>query len=84
MKNDIQYRWSIKTENVYSFLMPYGDGFTCGTLASYKNEVSGYVKKSNLNKLIARLIPFGYSFKDKNIRLISSKTYWKNWDKYNQ
>ena len=83
MKKDLQYRWSIKTGNVYSFLMFYGEGFTCGTLASYKNEVSGFVRKSNLPKLSAALISRGYSIKDKNIKLISSETYWNNWDKYN-
>lgn len=84
MRNpEIQYRWSIKTENVYAFAMFFGDGFSASTLASYKNEVSGFVHKANIDKLVSALIPFGYSLKDKNIRLIKADTYMKNWEKYN-
>lgn len=87
MKNNIQYRWSIKLDSsysVYSFAMLYGQGFSVSTLASYKNEVSGFVKKENLGSLVSALIPFGYSFKDKNINLVTVDTFWKNWDKYSK
>lgn len=83
MKNDIQYRWSITTSNVYAFAMLHGKGFSVSTLASYKNEVSGFVRKSNLPILLNNLLPFGFSFRDKNIKLISATTYDKNWHKYN-
>lgn len=82
MKKDIQYRWSIRTDNVYAFSMVYGLGFSVSTLAGYKNEVSGFVKKSNLGQLRSALLPFGYSFNEKNIKLLTTETYWKNWDKY--
>lgn len=85
MKQDIQYRWSLKLNSsysVYSFAMLYGEGFSVSTLASYKNEVSGFVKKSSIHKLNAALLPFGFSIKDKNINLITVKEYWRNYDKY--
>lgn len=78
-KKDVQYRWSIKTDNVYQF------GFRINrsmTLASYKNEVSGFVKKSDLPSLLNDLRPFGYSFNDKNIKLVTIGNFWKNWAKY--
>jgi hypothetical protein len=83
MKKEIQYRWAIKTDNVYTFAMFYGDGFNASTLASYKNEVSGFIRSTNLPKLLNALLPYGFSFKDKNIKLVKSSTYMKNWDKYN-
>ncbi len=85
MKKNIQYRWSIKLDSnysVYSFVMLYGEGFSVSTLAGYKNEVSGFVKAENIGKLVSALIPFGFSFKDKNIKLVTVATYWNNWDKY--
>jgi hypothetical protein len=81
--SDILYRWSIKTDNVYSFAMLYSKGFSIIKLASYKNEVSGLVRKSKMTELLSALLPRGYSFKDKNIRLIKADTYMKNWDKFN-
>lgn len=83
MQKDILYRWSIKTDNVYKFAMFYGEGFNASTLASYKNEVSGFVSHKNLPALRYALLPYGYSFKDKNIRLLKSSTYMRHFDKYN-
>ncbi len=79
MKSSIMYRWSVKVENVFAFCMFYGDGFNASTLASYKNEVSGFVKKENVGKLIAALVPFG---KNKDLKMVTSKRYWKDYDKY--
>jgi hypothetical protein len=79
MKTEIIYRFSIKTDNVYSFLMC--DYVT--TIANYKNEVSGWIKKSNLWKLNNALLSRGYSFRDKNIKLVTSNEYWRNYYKYN-
>ena len=81
---DIKYRWAITTNNVYAFTLLHGNGFHDLTLARYKNEVSGIVLKSNLPKLVKALIPFGYSFKDKNIKLLKADTYMKHWDRYNK
>ncbi len=83
MAKDIQYRWSLKTDNVYAFSLFYGEGFNASTLASHKNEVSGFVKKSNLPKLFSALTCFGAGIKDKKVRLITVSEYWKNWDRYN-
>lgn len=72
------YRFSIKTDNVYKFCC-------CNhvsTLASYRQEVSGFIKKENLWKLNNELLKFGYSFNDKNIKLITSDRYFKDMDKY--
>lgn len=74
---DLMYRFSIKTKTPYSFLL-------CNyvsTIASYKDEVSGFIKKQDLWKLNNELLKYGYSFKDKNIRLITAKRYWINYDK---
>lgn len=79
MQTEIIYRFIIKTDNVYNFLM---NNYVTH-LASYKNEVSGWIKKENLWKLNNAMLNHGYSFKDKNIKLISSNTYWKNYNKYN-
>lgn len=79
MQTELIYRFIIKTENVYSFLMC--DHVT--TITSYNNTVSGWIKKSNLWKLNNALLGRGYSFRDKNIKLISSNEYWRNYDKYN-
>lgn len=83
MKGYIQYRWSINTDNVYRFAMLYGHGFSISTLASYKNEVSGFVLHENLHSLLNALLPYGYSFRDKNIKLIRVTTYMNNWENYN-
>lgn len=75
---DLMYQFSIKTKNAYSFLL-------CNyvsTIASYKDEVSGFIKKQDLWKLNNELLKYGYSFKDKNIKLITTREYWANWDKY--
>lgn len=83
MKQDRMYRWSITPKNsVYNFCMFHGDGFNASTLASYKNEVSGFIKKSNVRKLIAALVIFGgYEFL--NLKLVTTDTFWANYDKYN-
>ena len=75
---DLMYQFSIKTKNAYSFLL-------CNhvsTISSYKDEVSGFIKKQDLWKLNNELLKYGYSFKDKNIKLITTREYWANWDKY--
>jgi len=76
MKKDVQYRWSIKTENVYSF-----SGFNwAGTLASYKNEVSGFVRKTRIPGLLEDLKAKGVPYSD--FKLVESGRYWKNFNQY--
>jgi hypothetical protein len=73
----LQYRWSVNTPNVYSFLMfKYA-----GTIASYKNEVSGWISKSQVNELMKALNESGNTYT--NLKLVTSKRYWNNYDKYN-
>lgn len=68
------YRWSIKTNNVYSFC-----GFEfAGTIASYKNEVSGFVRKDRVRSLLTALVGYGIE----KVNLITSDRYWKDYDKY--
>lgn len=80
MQTELIYRFIIKTENVYSFLMVDH----VSTITSHNNTVSGWIKKSNLWKLNNALLGRGYSFRDKNIKLVTSNEYWRNYDKYNQ
>lgn len=69
------YRWSINTDNVYQFA-----GFEfAGTIASYKSEVSGFIRKDRVGKLLSALVGYGIE----KVNLITSQRYWKDYDKYN-
>lgn len=72
-----QYRWSINTSNVYSFMM-----FNyAGTLASYKNEVSGWISKPKVMELLTALKNSGKQYS--NFKLVTSTRFWKHYDHYN-
>jgi hypothetical protein len=80
------YRWSLKVENVYDFCMfGVNSPFTCGTLASYKNEVSGFVKKENVRVLLDAVSAFStYGRRSRGpVRLVTVDRYWKDYDRYN-
>jgi len=54
-----------------------------GTLASYKNEVSGFISKSKFKEFWKAL--WAERAKGKyfeNFKLVESKRYWKNYDQY--
>jgi hypothetical protein len=68
------YRWSIKTDNVYAFA---GFEFT-GTLSSYKNEVSGFIRKDRVYKLLSALVGYGVE----NLKMVTAERYWKEYNKH--
>ena len=79
MKQEQVYRWSIKTEDVYSFL-----GFEhAGTIASYKSEVSGFIRKDRVPMLLSGLRNERLKGKYfEGFKMVSSKRYWSNYDSY--
>jgi hypothetical protein len=71
-KFEQQYRWSIDTKDVFDFCT-----FTHAShLDCTDGVVSGFVRKSNVRKLISDLAAYGKHFS--NFRLISSERFWKN------
>lgn len=72
--NELMFRFQVTVPDVYAYCMVTKPSIT--TLASHKNEVSGFVKESEVDELKKY-------FEGKEVRLIESKEYWKNYEKYN-
>jgi len=70
MNNKI-YRFEIKVNNVYDYLM---NGFV-SHLNTSNNIISGWIKETKINEL-------KLSFSGMEIKLIESKEYYNNIDKY--
>jgi hypothetical protein len=66
----IIYKWSIKADNVYKFLFfEYAS-----TLASYKNEVSGFIRKEKFPEFHRKLKSM-LNWRD--LKIVTTKTYSK-------
>lgn len=70
------YRFQVKVPNVYVYAMCIDSRCNISTLASYKGEVSGWVKDENIEYAKQK-------FAGHQIRFIESKEYWSNDNYYN-
>ena len=74
--NDLMYRFSVKNDKPFSLAF-------CNhvsIIATHRKEVSGFIKKQDLWKLNNELLKYGYSFKDKNIKLITVREFTFLWN----
>lgn len=80
MATPMMYRWSAVVENVFDFCFFDGPGYTASTLASYKNEISGFVKKENVGALRQALA--SWKSPVQKVSLVTAARYWKDYDLY--
>lgn len=67
------FRFQVIVPDVYKYMMDIDSRCNVSSLASYKNEVSGWVKAENVEYAKQKFAGFP-------IRFIESKYYWDNYD----
>lgn len=75
MSSSSMFRFQVKVPNVYAYAGDIDSRCNISELASYKNEVSGWVKQENVEHARKK-------FSGLPMRFIPADEYWSKYDQY--